>query len=45
MVKVNVKWNKEKYEVDVDPSEPVSSFKGQLYSLTMVPIERQKSNI
>ncbi|EAL71762.1 ubiquitin domain-containing protein [Dictyostelium discoideum AX4] len=42
MVKVNVKWNKEKYEVDVDPSEPVSSFKGQLYSLTMVPIERQK---
>ncbi|EGC37165.1 hypothetical protein DICPUDRAFT_54181 [Dictyostelium purpureum] len=42
MVKVNVKWNKDKYEVDIDPNESVAEFKAQLFSLTMVPVERQK---
>eukprot|EP01133_Synstelium_polycarpum_P013336 gene13336-15683_t len=42
MVKVNIKWNKEKIEVDVDPSQPVSVFKMQIFSVTMVPVERQK---
>ncbi|KAF2074152.1 hypothetical protein CYY_004555 [Polysphondylium violaceum] len=42
MVKVVVKWNKEKYEVDVDPTQNVECFKTQLFSLTCVPVERQK---
>ncbi|EFA81974.1 ubiquitin domain-containing protein [Heterostelium album PN500] len=42
MVKINIKWGKEKYEVDVDPSQPVSVLKSQIYSLTQVPVDRQK---
>jgi ubiquitin carboxyl-terminal hydrolase 14 len=43
MVKVNVKWGKESYTgVDVDPEQPPSVFKLQLFSLTGVPPERQK---
>eukprot|EP01132_Coremiostelium_polycephalum_P000888 gene888-1111_t len=42
MVKVIVKWNKEKYDVDVDPNDTVATFKYQLFSLTNVPVERQK---
>ncbi|EGG20495.1 ubiquitin domain-containing protein [Cavenderia fasciculata] len=42
MVKVVVKWTKEKYDVDVDPSESVLEFKSKLYSLSHVPTDRQK---
>jgi len=40
--KVNVKWGKNKYEVDVDTGSPVELFKAQLFALTSVPPERQK---
>ncbi|KYQ89626.1 ubiquitin domain-containing protein [Tieghemostelium lacteum] len=42
MVKVTVKWNKEKYDVDIDTTQPPSVFKSQLFSLTFVPVDRQK---
>ena len=41
---VNVKWGKEKYTVTIDLTQPPTVFKAQLYSLTKVPVERQKSN-
>ncbi|CAD6200012.1 unnamed protein product [Caenorhabditis auriculariae] len=42
LVPVNVKWGREKYEVEVNPSEPTIVFKSKLYSLTNVVPERQK---
>jgi hypothetical protein len=41
-VKVDVKWQKEVYNVEVDLEQPPAVFKTQLFSLTGVPIERQK---
>lgn len=41
-MKIRVKWNKENYEVDLDTSSDVATFKALLYSLTGVPSERQK---
>ncbi|CAF1115187.1 unnamed protein product [Rotaria sp. Silwood1] len=42
-IKVNVKWNKEVLkDVEVDTSLPPAVLKAQLFSLTNVPIERQK---
>ena len=40
---VNVKWGKEKYTVTIDLTKPPSEFKAQLYSLTHVPVDKQKS--
>mmetsp|Transcript_5066 Transcript_5066/g.7707 ORF Transcript_5066/g.7707 Transcript_5066/m.7707 type:complete len:429 (-) Transcript_5066:360-1646(-) len=42
MVKVNVKWNKQVFEVDLDTSDTAVTFKTQLWTLTGVPVERQK---
>ncbi|PIA16187.1 cysteine proteinase [Coemansia reversa NRRL 1564] len=42
MVKVQVKWQGKKYEVDVDTTQPGEEFKIQLYSLTGVAPDRQK---
>ena len=42
MVGVVVKWGKNTYEVELDTSESVETFKAQLFALTSVPIERQK---
>uniref|UniRef100_A0A1I7UF53 Ubiquitin carboxyl-terminal hydrolase n=1 Tax=Caenorhabditis tropicalis TaxID=1561998 RepID=A0A1I7UF53_9PELO len=39
---VNVKWQKEKYVVEVDTSAPPMVFKAQLFALTQVLPERQK---
>ncbi len=44
-VKINVKWGKERYTVDVDTSETGLTLKSQLYALTGVPPERQKSTL
>jgi hypothetical protein len=40
MVKILVKWNKEKYEVEVDLGQSVIDFKALLYSLTNIPCEK-----
>jgi ubiquitin carboxyl-terminal hydrolase 14 len=42
MVKLQIKWNKEKYEVDMDLGSSVEDFKVLIYSLTNVPIDKQK---
>jgi len=42
MVKVSVKWGKNKYDVDIDTNENVETFKCQLFTLTGVPPDRQK---
>lgn len=42
MVKVTVKWEKESYDLDVDLTQPAAVFKAQLFTLTGVPVERQK---
>lgn len=39
---VNVKWQKEKYVVEVDTFVPPLLFKTQLFTLTQVLPERQK---
>lgn len=39
---VTVKWQKNSYDVDVDPSQPPALFKAQLFALTGVPVDRQK---
>jgi hypothetical protein len=39
---VNVQWNKEKYEVDYDSCQGFDGFQALLFSLTNVPLERQK---
>uniref|UniRef100_A0A0N5AHE3 Ubiquitin carboxyl-terminal hydrolase n=1 Tax=Syphacia muris TaxID=451379 RepID=A0A0N5AHE3_9BILA len=41
-MKINVKWGREKLEVDADLSEPPLVFKSQLFALTGVMPERQK---
>lgn len=42
MVRVVVKWNKTTYDVDLDPSLGVASFKAKIKELTAVPEDRQK---
>ncbi|KNC54064.1 ubiquitin carboxyl-terminal hydrolase [Thecamonas trahens ATCC 50062] len=39
---LKVKWGKQMFDVEVQTSEPVTAFKAQLYSLTGVPVEKQK---
>ena len=41
-MKVQVKWQKETYDVEIDTSQPPVMFKQQLFSLTGVPSDRQK---
>ena len=42
-VKVNIKWGKQMLnDVEVDLSEDVASFKVVIYSLTSVPVDKQK---
>ena len=41
--KVKVKWGKTVYkDVEIEMSEPFEVFFGTLYSLSMVPVEKQK---
>jgi len=42
MVKVNVKWGKESFDVDADVAGDLETFQAQLFALTNVPAERQK---
>ena len=39
---VNIKWNKQVFPLEFDPEDGVEMFKSQVYSLTGVPVERQK---
>jgi ubiquitin carboxyl-terminal hydrolase 14 len=39
---VSVKWTKETYEVDYDPADGFDGFQALLFSLTNVPVDRQK---
>lgn len=41
-MKVQVKWQKDTYDVEIDTSQPPIMFKQQLFSLTGVPSDRQK---
>ena len=41
-LKVQVKWQKDTYDVEIDKSQPPVVFKQQLFSLTGVPSDRQK---
>lgn len=41
-LKVQVKWQKDTYDVEIDRSQPPVVFKQQLFSLTGVPADRQK---
>lgn len=43
MVLVKLKWNKVTFDnVELDAAKPVSAFKGKIYEITNVPVERQK---
>ena len=43
MVKICIKWGKEKFDnIDLDVNNDVKSFKAIIYSLTNVPIDKQK---
>ena len=37
-----MKWQGKKYDIELDTTEPGSTFKFQIFSLTGVPPERQK---
>lgn len=39
---VKVKWGKETFKLEVDTDSEILDFKTQLYSLSSVPVERQK---
>lgn len=39
---MNVQWSKEKYEVEYDPSIGFDGFQALIFSLTNVPVSRQK---
>ena len=41
-MKVSVKWGKSSYDVEVDGAEGLDVFQAALFSLTSVPVERQK---
>ncbi|ORZ31822.1 hypothetical protein BCR44DRAFT_1441417 [Catenaria anguillulae PL171] len=41
-MKVSVKWTSNKYDLDLDPSQPPIAFKTQLFSLTGVSPDRMK---
>ena len=43
MVKCTIKWSNQKFDdVEVDSAESAVTFKTQLWTLTGVPVERQK---
>lgn len=42
MPTIKIKWNKEEYDVDIEGDTTVELFKTQMWTLTNVPIERQK---
>ena len=44
-MKVQVKWQKNTYDVEIDQDQPPSIFKQQMFSLTGVPAERQKISV
>eukprot|EP00347_Sterkiella_histriomuscorum_P013667 403363833 len=42
-IKVNIKWNKTQLnDIDLDAGSDVLTFKGQIYALTNVPVDKQK---
>jgi hypothetical protein len=42
LVKSSLKWNKQKFDLDIDPAAPVSVLKDNIFKLTGVPVDRQK---
>lgn len=42
-MELNIKWGKEKFNVQADTGESPMLFKAELFSLTGVPPERQKT--
>lgn len=43
MVKISVKWGKEKYDLELDlSSESLLDLKVKIYAITMVPVDKQK---
>lgn len=42
-IKVSIKWNKQVFEdVELNMSDDIALFKGQVYALTDVPVDKQK---
>jgi len=39
---IKLKWGKEEYEVEVEPGSTVEVFKTQVWTITTVPVDRQK---
>eukprot|EP00927_Polykrikos_kofoidii_P036723 TRINITY_DN3099_c0_g1_i1.p1 TRINITY_DN3099_c0_g1~~TRINITY_DN3099_c0_g1_i1.p1 ORF type:complete len:534 (+),score=130.89 TRINITY_DN3099_c0_g1_i1:91-1692(+) len=39
---IKVKWNKEEFDVQIEPGSSVEMFKTQMWTLTNVPVDRQK---
>jgi len=42
MVKIVLKWGKEKYDFELEPSENLLDCKVKIYALTNVPVDKQK---
>ena len=42
MVKIVLKWGKEKYDFELEPSENLLDCKVKIYALTNVPVYKQK---
>ena len=42
-IKVSIKWNKQVFEdVELNLADDITTFKGQVYALSNVPVEKQK---
>lgn len=42
MVKIAVKWGKEKHEIELEQNENLLDCKVKIYALTNVPVDKQK---
>ena len=42
IVKSVLKWQKQKIDLEIDPTASVAELKAKIFSMTGVPVERQK---
>ena len=42
MVKIVLKWGKEKYDLELEPTENILDCQVKIYALTNVPVDKQK---
>lgn len=41
-IPVSIRWNKQNFDIDIEPSSGLELFQAQLFNITNVPVKRQK---